>query len=478
MPPPTAVVIGLDAGTTSIKMVAVNAEGVIQSSACSDPIPTQIPSPGASVQQPSAIWNAVATACQRGMSALDPSTPVAALSLAAQSGSIIAMEGLNGEGDANLITWMDTRSRELVHSWDASTQTTIRTISGWAPAPGLGLSTISWVRTGTTVEPRRWAAVDDFLIHELTGSWITNPSNAAGMQLMDVSSLQWSAELCGIAGIDIAALSALLPSGEQAGHLTAAAAETTLLPQATPVVTGGHDQSCAALGLGITTPGSALLSLGTAWVLTMIADRANARAVPHSFNLSPHVVPDRWSVSKNLGGLGAALASEIADQQPGLSIDLDTELDRSSPNIDDPYFLPALRDVNRINWGQFTGPETPDRIGRLRAVIEACAFEARLTLEQASPSVVVHELTVVGGGTNSRYLTQQIADATGMPLAVQREASRPALGAAMLAAGSRGWPTFNRPTTPIATIHPSLPYNETMDKRYAEYRQLTSGDRQ
>jgi hypothetical protein len=48
----------------------------------------------------------------------------------------------------------------------------------------------------------------------------------------------------------------------------------------------------------------------------------------------------------------------------------------------------------------------------------------------------------------------------------------------MLAAGSRGWPTFNRPTTPIATIHPSLPYNETMDKRYAEYRQLTSGDRQ
>ena len=478
MPPPTAVVIGLDAGTTSIKMVAVDAEGIIQASACSDPIPTQTPSPGASVQQPSAIWNALATACQRGMSSLDSSTPVAALALAAQSGSVIAMEGLDGEDDASLITWMDTRSRELVHSWDASTQTTIRTISGWAPSPGLGLSTISWVRAGATVEPRRWAAVDDFLIHELTGSWITNPSNAAGMQLMDVSSLEWSSELCEIAGVEISALSVLSPSGKQAGHLTAIAAETTQLPQATPVVTGGHDQSCAALGLGITRPGSALLSLGTAWVLTMITDRANARAVPHSFNLSPHVVPDRWSVSRNLGGLGAALASEIADQQPGLSIDLDTELDRSSSNIDDPYFLPALRDANRINWGQFTGPTTPDRIGRLRAVIEACAFEARLTLEQASPSVVVHELTVVGGGTNSRYLTQQIADATGMPLAVQREASRPALGAAMLAAGSRGWPTFNRPITPTATIHPSLPYNETMDKRYAEYRQLTSGDRQ
>ena len=159
MPPPAAVVIGLDAGTTSIKMVAVNAEGVIQASACSDPIPTQIPSPGASVQQPSAIWSALATACQRGMSALDRSTPVAALALAAQSGSVIAMEGLDGEGEASLITWMDTRSRGLVHSWDSGTQATIKTLSGWAPSPGLGLSTISWFRAGATVEPRRLSLI-------------------------------------------------------------------------------------------------------------------------------------------------------------------------------------------------------------------------------------------------------------------------------------------------------------------------------
>ncbi len=477
MPPPAAVVIGLDAGTTSIKMVAVNAEGVIQASACSDPIPTQIPSPGASVQQPSAIWSALATACQRGMSALDRSTPVAALALAAQSGSVIAMEELDGEGEASLITWMDTRSRELVHSWDSGTQAIIKTLSGWAPSPGLGLSTISWFRAGATVEPRRWAAVDDFLIHELTGSWITNPSNAAGMQLMDMSSLEWSAELCEIAGVEISMLSVLSPSGKQVGHLTSVAAETTQLPQATPVVIGGHDQSCAALGLGITTPGSALLSLGTAWVLTMITDRSDATDAPNSFNLSPHVVPDRWSISKNLGGLGAALASEIAGEQPGRTTELDTELDRSGPKIDDPYFLPALHNADRIGWGQFTGPATPSRVERLRAVMEACAFEVRLALEQASPSVLVHELTVVGGGTNSRYLTQQIADATGMPLVIRSEASRPALGAAMLAAGSRDWPTFNSPKTPTATILPSLRYSATMDKRYAEYRRLTSGDR-
>ena len=436
MPLPSAVVIGLDAGTTSAKMVAVNAEGVIQASADSDPIPTQTPSPGASVQQPSAIWNALATACRRGMSTLDRSTPVAALALAAQSGSVIPVERLYGEGDASLITWMDTRSRDLVHSWDSSTQTTIRTLSGWTPSPGLGLSTISWLRSGATTEPHRWASVDDFLIHKLTGSWITNPSNAAGMQLMDVSSLEWSAELCGIAGVEMSTLSTLSPSGEQAGHLTASAAEATRLAQTTPVVIGGHDQSCAALGL------------------------------------SPHVVRDRWAVSKNLGGLGAALASEMVDEQA----DLDAELDQPSPSIDDPYFLPAFHDAERTSWGQFAGSANTDRIERLRAVIEACAFETRLTLEQASPSVPVNELTVIGGGTNSRYLTQQIADTSGVPLTVRREASQPAVGAAMLAARSRDWPTFNASATLTTTILPSRRYNDTIDRRYAEYRRLTSGD--
>ena len=403
---------------------------------------------------------------------MDRSTPVAALALAAQSGSVIAMEGLGGEGEASLITWMDTRSRELVHSWDSGTQAIIKTLSGWAPSPGLGLSTISWFRAGATVEPRRWAAVDDFLIHELTGLWITNPSNAAGMQLMDVSSLEWSAELCGIAGVEMSTLSVLTPSGEQAGHLTASAAEATQLAQATPVVIGGHDQSCAALGLGVTTPGSALLSLGTAWVFTIITGQADAATVPHGFNLSSHVVRDRWAVSRNLGGLGAALASEIADEQA----DLDAKLDQPSPSINDPYFLPALHNADRIGWGQFTGPATPSRVERLRAVMEACAFEVRLALEQASPSVLVHELTVVGGGTNSRYLTQKIADVTGVSLTVRREANQPALGAAMLAARARDWPTFNDTATLTTTILPSRQYNDTMDRRYAEYRRLTSGD--
>lgn len=467
-----AVVIGLDAGTTSAKMVAVDVQGTIQASAESDPIPTQAPSPGASIQHPSAIWDALATACRQGLSTLDRSTPVTAVALAAQSGSVAPVERLDGQLDSSFSTWMDKRSRDLVSSWDASKRKAIRTLSGWNPAPGLGLSTICWLRAEAAVEARRWLSVDDFLIHELTGSWVTNPSNAAGMQLMDVSSLEWSPELCEMAGIEATALSALLPSGERAGQLTASAAEATQLAQGTPVVVGGHDQSCAALSLGVTAPGSALLSLGTAWVVTMVTDRADPAAVPKGFNLSPHVVQDRWAVSKHLGGLGPALASEMA----GEVTELEAGLGQPTPSIDDPYFLPAFRAVDRAKSEQFSGLASTSRIERLRAVMEACAFEARLALEQASSSVPVVELTVVGGGTNSRYLTQLIADVAGVPLTVRRETSQPAMGAAMLAARASGWLDFDAATTPAETILPSRRYGDTTDRRYAEYRRLTSGD--
>jgi len=473
MSPSSAIVIGLDAGTTSTKMVAVDNEGVIQASADSDPIPTLVPSPGASLQQMSTIWNALVTACRRGMSSLDSSTPVAALALATQSGSVVPVEQLEGGVEPNLITWMDRRSQDLVRDWDAETRRTIRALSGWTPSPGLGLSTISWLRSETGLEPSRWASIDDFLVHELTGSWITNPSNAAGMQLMDVSSLSWSSELCKIAKVEMSALSALSPSGEQAGHLTAIASKTMALPQGIPVVIGGHDQSCAAFGLGLTTPGSALLSLGTAWVLTTITDRGDTAVLPHSFNLSPHVVPGRWTVSSHLGDLGTTLASAM----PKEANKLDSKLAHRSPDIDDPYFLLSLPDLEGNKVGHFSGPATTDPIVRLRAVMEACAFEARLTIEQTSSSVPINDLTVAGGGTNSRFLTQKIADATGMPLTVRREASQPAVGAAMLAARACGWPTLTDIKTSVEMIRPSCRHADTMNRRYAEYCRLTSGDR-
>ena len=273
------VILGLDAGTTSAKAVAVDGAGEILATAGSDPIAVRSTPDGGREQDPEEIWQALATAGRRAVESLRSGARVAALSVAAQSGSV----------------------------------------------------------------------------------WATNPSNAAGMQLMDVSTGTWSDELCRFAGIDPGQLSPIRESVTAAGELTVEAAAALALDAGTPVVMGGHDQACAALGLGVVEPGDLFMSTGTARVLTVITDWADVAALPPSLNLSPHVVPGCWTASENLGGLGAMLA------------------------------------------------ETPP--AGIRDAFETCALRVRRALEEAGELAPAGgELILVGGGTRFRELVEVIVD--------------------------------------------------------------------
>lgn len=386
------VVLGLDAGTTSAKALAVHRAGRILAAAKSDPIATRSTPEGGSEQDPGEIWQALAATSRSAVGSLDHGVRVAALAVAAQSGSVIPVPPSGHATRA--ITWMDTRSRAVVESWPHGVAERIRAVSGWAAAPGAGLPTIAWLQAtgpdpsgeGSPGPVDRWASVDDYLMSCLTGQWATNPSNASGMQLMDVGTRTWSPELCRIAGIDQDALSPIRESGTLAGALTGDAAAALGLEAGIPVVVGGHDQACAALGLGVADPGDLFLSAGTAWVLTLVTSRADVAALPPDLNLSPHVVPGRWTASRNLGGLGAMLA------------------------------------------------DTPP--ARMRTAFKACALNVRRALDGAGEFAGGGELVMVGGGTRFGELVETIAGAVDRPVVARPDASWPAMGAASLAAAA------------------------------------------
>lgn len=394
--PMAEAVLGLDAGTTSAKALAVDRAGRILATASSDPIATRSTPEGGREQDPDEIWQAVAAASRSAAGALEPGVRVAALAVAAQSGSVIPVPPAGRATRA--ITWMDTRSRAVVEGWPCDVAERIRTVSGWAPAPGAGLSTIAWLQAagpepfgGASPGPvHRWASVDDYLMSCLTGQWATNPSNASGMQLMAVSAGAWSPELCRVAGIDPSDLSPIRASGTAVGPLTAEAAAALGLDAGTPVVMGGHDQACAALGLGSVEPGDVFLSAGTAWVLTLVTDQADVAALPPSLNLGPHVVAGRWTASTNLGGLGALIAQSAPD--------------------------------------------------RAAAVFETCARKVGEALEAAGELAAGSAaMVVVGGGTRFGELIEMIAGAADRPVVARPDASWPAVGAARLAAAALAW---------------------------------------
>lgn len=461
------VVLGLDAGTTSAKAVVMDRAGMIRATAESDPIPTRSPEPGASEQCPEEIWRAVAAAARRAVAGLPPGTRVAALALAAQSGSVVPVRASGRAGPA--VTWMDARARALVESWPPEVAERIRAVSGWTPSAGYGLSTIARLAVlGNSTQPDpdgppdsenssdgstrskaspddpagsragpdpvvRWASADDYLMHRLTGRWATNPSNASGMGLMDVSVRAWSPELCRIAGTDPSMLSEIVESGAAAGGLNPEAAAALGVPADTPVAAGGHDQACAALGLDAVEPGRMFLSAGTAWVLTAVTDRACASTLPPRLNLSPFVTAGRWTVSESLGGLGA----EIAE---------------AAPEGAQAVFERCARRVGEaLARAADAGAGSPARTAQAATAPGATAGTAQ------AATATGNELILVGGGSRLPELVKIIAEVTGQTVVTRPDASWPARGAALLAASALGWSLREMPGMALVQKTASVP---------------------
>jgi len=187
-------------GPVSAEVVATDAAGTVLGEGASRAITTLATSPGAAEQDADEILGAVHEAVIATVRQI-PDHRVVVVAAAAQSGSVLPI----GENDTRgrLVTWMDSRSARVVDRWSADDGAMIRRISGWSPSTGLGLSTIAWMREDAPTafaSVSRFAAADDLVTHHLTGEWSTNPTNASGMQLMEVATGHWSADLCRFAG--------------------------------------------------------------------------------------------------------------------------------------------------------------------------------------------------------------------------------------------------------------------------------------
>lgn len=451
----TEAVIGLDIGTTSVKAVAMSDDGRVLGRANSTPLQMRGDEPGWATQDPTDLIKATFQALAGVMAASLTGTRTdslrfVAMSIAAQSGSVVGLDS-NDVPVTELITWMDTRAADIVDRWGADgTAVRIRELSGWSAGCGLGLSTIaSLTETGHIDRDGivRFTSADDLVVHALTGQWRTNPSNAAGMQLMDLASAEWSDELCVFAGIDKSMLSELVPTGSVVGPLTDEARERLGVAVGDLVVVlGGHDQSCAALALGITEPGQCLLATGTAWVLTTVTSAGGLEDVPRSMSISRHVVPGRFTASQYLGGFGASMrwwADTCAEVEgsPVTMKSLDCEAAAAIATGLSTGPRPTFR-VTGIDGsglaapgaGVFVGNADPaPRSRRTLAVMDAGATAAATALGKLDQ---VTSLTMIGGTTAGTSWPRIVASAAERPVTVVDEESLPGLGAATIAAAS------------------------------------------
>jgi len=430
-------VLGVDVGTTSTKVLALDRDGV-EVAVASHGYPLEEPSPGRAEQDPDSIVAAVLAGLRDVTAAIQ--RPVAGLCLSTAMHGLMALDARD-RPLTPLVTWADQRAeaqaerlRTEVPHLHRRTGTPLHAMSP--------LAKLVWFREhepDVVRRAHRWVGSKEYVLARLCGVMAVDHSAASTSGLLDLSVLAWDAEALALAGVRPEQLAALHETTDVLPRLTSDAAAAVGLPVDTPVVVGATDGPLAALGLGALAPGVASCSIGTSAALRVTVDRPQVDEAQALFCYA--LTRDLWSVGGAVsnGGsvldwLRAVLASETSDTE-----DLLAAAAAVPPGAEGLVMLPYLLGERAPRWrgtpsGAYVGLTRAHGRGHLvRAALEGSCLQLALVLQTLrAAGHPVDEVRATGGFARSALWRQVLADTLGMPVRFPGGHQGSALGAAML----------------------------------------------
>jgi xylulokinase len=404
--------------------------------------------PGGRVEQDPADWWAAFCAATRAL-LQETGTRPADIACVAMSGQMmgVVLVDAHDETLGPAVIWADTRAqREATLLAERVGFERAYGLLGHRLDPSYCLPKWMWLREHA---PEAWAkatgvlVAKDSLTLRLTGRRCTDPSDAAGTNAWDQVAGAWSNELLAAGGIDAGLLPEVVPSATVAGGVRADAARACGLLAGTPVVVGGGDGSCAVLGAGLPSDGSAAnATLGSSAWISVVTDEA-ARDPGMRLVTYDHVVPGRFVPLGPMQAAGASLewitTTLGVSGRDGLAaiVEAAGTVEAAREGL---YFLPYLLGERAPIWdpsvrGAFLGLERHHRPEHLvRAVLEGVAFNLFGILRAITElGGTVAAVDAVGGGARGDTWLRIMADTWGLPVrrrSVRDEAN--SLGAAVI----------------------------------------------
>lgn len=478
--------LGLDIGTSAVKAVLLEAKGDVLGSVSVD-YPLSSPQPGWSEQNPEDMWEAAVKACRtviKKHSVLPES--ILAVGLSGQMHSAIFLDQ-NQKVIRPAILWNDIRTGDQCRLIERTLGADLLRLEVCNPVlEGFTLPKVLWLKEH---EPDNYARLHslvlpkDYIRLRLTGNLHMEISDAAGTLMMNVRQGKWSKPVLEALQIDEAILPPIVQSAEITGTISSAVAGLTGLHQGTPVVGGGADNACGAIGSGVVSPGRGMVSIGTSGVILahLAQPKLVAEGTVHMFNSCLpgefYMMGVMLSAGHSLNWLRNLLASgqgfaEFTDQAAPVP-----------PGSRGLLFLPYLTgertphgDANAR--GSFVGLSSTHGAPELvRAVLEGVAFGFRDSVEllrQAGWNGTA--LRALGGGARSTLWKQIIAGATGLTLEEINIDEGPALGAAILAGVGAGvYDNAAEAADSIIRVESSVEPNPAWQQAYDEMYQIYRG---
>lgn len=433
--------LGIDIGTSACKVAVFDEEGKVLAQA-NRPYRVYYPQSGWAEQNPEEWWEAICDAVREVLSEESVNAElIKGIGVDGQSWSAIPVDE-NGSVLHNTPIWMDTRARYLCERVKEEIGADeIFRVAGNDFLPSYVTPKLLWFkeeRPEVFQKTSKFLQSNSYIVMKLTGEMSQEYSQCYGLHFFHMEKRTYDSALAEKMGLSPELMPKLYACDEIVGSVTKEAAEKTGLKAGTPVVAGGLDAACGALGAGVYRPGETQEQGGQAGGMSICTDRALSHK---ALILGTHVVPGLWLLQGGTVGGGGTLKWFRQELGSGLSFDeLTAEAAKVSPGSDGVLFLPYMAGERSPIWnpdakGVFYGLSFDKTRGHMiRAVLEGVAFSLEHNLRTAAETgICVDSLNAMGGASNSVLWTQIKADVTGKTIRVPSSDTATTLGAAILA---------------------------------------------
>lgn len=470
-----ASLLGIDLGTSSVKVILVNEKGHILGQG-SGAYPILAPQPGWAEQDPHAWWSATVSAIRQSLIGIKDKEDILAIGLSGQMhGSVLLDQEKRLLHPA--VIWSDQRSfRQVEEINQLIDRACLIKITGSSLVTGFQAATLRWFQQA---ESKKWDQVrhamlpKDYLRWRMTKQFASEPSDGSGTLLFDGQQRDWSPHLLNKLQIEPSILPSIQPSLGVAGTLKPDAAHEMGLPSGISVVTGSADTASSLLGAGVTSSKDLLLTISTGGQLVLPIKNftVDKHGRMHTFcsSLEPKVDQAGWylmSATLSAGQSLRWLRDNILIMKGKNTYQRMTALAKQAPiGANGLIFWPYLVGersplMDPHARGMFVGLTIRHKLTDLiRSVMEGVTFslyEAYQIMVEAG--LQPGRIILAGGGGRSRLWRQMVADMFGLPVLKLSIEEQSALGSALLAGAGLGlfdikeasqqWAVYDAPIDP------------------------------
>lgn len=450
------VYLGIDIGTTNLKVLAFDEKGN-QISVFSEATPCTKLGNRSAEMDPVKIWEITEKGLKYVCSSVKGTIRSIGVSSMGESGILCDKDG---QPLHPFISWYDVRPQKVFDAFmQKISPEEVFWETGQIPAVKYGLMKLLWIKEQYPAlykNAAHWLSVEDWILYCLTGEYATDYSIAARTMAFNPVTREWSDKILSIAGVDKRLFPKPHPGGAEIGTIKAEVAEKFRISRDAVISTGGHDHACAAIAVNILENKCVLDSMGTAEVLMMASEKPFLckTAFEKQYCVYSHCGERLYRIVTSNQSCGACiewylntygrLIRRTAEKFKENPYEYLTEIaEAKEDGVSEVFFLPFIRGSveNRYLKGAFIGLHDQDEEGDyIRAVFDGLGYEIRMQIEgfQTLTGDRVETVKVVGGPSRSAYIMKRKALTQNCEIQIPTFSEAAGKGAALLGAVARG----------------------------------------